>query len=227
MVFFGQTKPMIDLRQVTKQYTLSHLEESDLHPNPFKQLETWLEEAIAANIIEANAMSLATVDKKGHVSVRMVQCKYIDEEGLVFCTSYKSPKGQSLIDHPQAAIQFWWPLLERQVRIEGITEKIEAMESDKYFASRDEASQITSILSKQSEIMPDKQLFIDDYERLKNQQEASNALPLARPAHWGGFILKPTVFEFWQGGLHRLSDRLCYQPAFNTASGWKIVRLYP
>jgi len=218
---------MIDLKQMTKQYTLAHLEESDLAPNPFTQLTVWLEEAIAANILEANAMSLATVNKQGHVSVRMVQCKYIDEAGLVFCTSYNSPKGQALLEHPQAAIQFWWPALERQVRIEGVTEKIEPMESDKYFASRDEASQITSILSKQSEVMPDKQAFLDEYERLKNQQEASNGLPLARPAHWGGFVLKPRSFEFWQGGLHRLSDRLCYEPAFNTTSGWKIVRLYP
>lgn len=216
---------MLDLAQLDKEYSLSHLEKSDLHPNPFQQFEIWLEEAIASNAMEANAMSLATVDNMGHVSVRMVLCKSVDEHGFIFFTNYNSPKSQALLEHPQAAIQFWWPTLERQVRIEGVTQKLDPIDSDTYFAQRDQESQLTSIISKQSQIMPDKQGFINEYEALKNKQPTGQ--PFTRPDYWGGFILKPTKFEFWQGGLHRLSDRLCYQKSNTQEDIWEIVRLYP
>lgn len=215
--------PMTDLSSMSKEYNLSHLEESDLDPNPFKQFDLWLEDAIASEIPEPHAMSLATVDKKGIVSVRMMICKAIDEEGFKFVTHYNSHKGQSLLDHPQAAIQFWWPALERQVRIEGITEKLSSKESDEHFSQRDYESQLGVFASQQSQIMRNKQTFLDEYESLKNQFPPEDALK--RPDYWGGFILKPTQFEFWQGGLHRLHDRLCYQRSDPNA--WKIVRLYP
>lgn len=217
---------MVDLTQLEKEYTLSHLEKSDIAANPFEQFNIWLEEAITADVIEANAMSLATVDKMGYVSVRMVLCKSIDENGLVFFTNYNSPKSQALLAHPQAAVQFWWPTLERQVRIEGITEKLNSIDSDAYFSQRDHESQLVSVISKQSQIMANKQDFINEYEALKNKQ-SPNLPPLTRPDYWGGFVLKPTKFEFWQGGLHRLSDRLCYQKLDLQKDVWEIVRLYP
>lgn len=224
MVFWKHLN-MIDLSQLEKEYSLSHLEKSDLASNPFEQFNAWLQDAIAADILEPNAMSLATVDKQGHVSVRMVLCKAIDENGFIFFTNYNSPKSQALLAHPQAAVQFWWPALERQVRIEGITEKTNSIDSDTYFSQRDQESQLVSSISKQSQVMHNKQDFINEYEALKNEQ--LHAPALTRPDYWGGFILKPTKFEFWQGGLHRLSDRLCYQKSSLKDQSWEIVRLYP
>lgn len=216
---------MTDLSPISKEYTFSHLEESDLTPNPFKQFENWLEDAIASGLTEANTMSLATVDKIGRVSVRMMLCKSMDETGFRFVTHYNSDKGQALLDHPQAAIQFWWPTLERQVRIEGITYKMSATEADEYFSQRDYESQLAILVSKQTQIMNNKQVFINEYESLKNVSPPE--LPLKRPDDWGGFILKPTQFEFWQGGLHRLHDRLCYRQSASNPQAWEIVRLYP
>lgn len=215
---------MIYSSNITKEFSLSHLEESDLTPDPFKQFENWLEEAIASDHPEPNAMSLSTVDKQGKVSVRMMVCKAIDERGFHFVTNYNSAKGQALTDHPQAALLFWWPLLERQVRVTGITQKMTPLESDHYFFKREYESQLSAILSKQSQVLSDKQQFIDEYEHLR---DSASKASIQRPIHWGGFILVPTEFEFWQGGLHRLHDRFCYKRPNEASNAWDIVRLYP
>lgn len=214
------------MKNIGREYTLSHLEESQINPNPFKQALSWLQEAKSSGELEPSAMSVATVDKTGRVSSRMMICKALDEEGFKFVSNYHSLKGEALAYHPQASIVFWWPILERQLRVEGIVTKMSSVQSDEFFASREYESQLSALISKQSEIMPDKEIFINDYQKIRDEytQESRTVL---RPSHWGGFILKPTYFEFWQGGPHRLHDRLSYIKSVNKETLWEIIRLYP
>ena len=210
---------------INKEYALSHLEESDLNPNPLVQFQIWLDEAIASGITDANIMSLATVDKAGRVSVRMISCQAIDDQNFKFVTNYNTDKSKALLDHNQASILFWWPALERQVQISVIAQKMSDIESDEFFAKQDQESQLAIILSKQSQILVDKKSFINEYTQKRD--EPATDLPPKRPEYWGGFLLKPTQFEFWQGGLHHLHDRLRYKQSETIDNSWDIVRLYP
>lgn len=208
-----------DLRQNYSRYGLS---ETDVDPNPFKQFATWLQQAVDAQLLEPNAMTLATATPDGQPSARMVLLKDFDERGFVFFTNYQSHKGKQLTDNPWAALVFWWVPLERQVRIEGKVEKIAPQESDAYFHSRPRESQLGAWVSDQSQIIANRDLLEQKLEEL-TAQYTDREIP--RPPDWGGFRVVPTNIEFWQGRPSRLHDRLRY--CLTEEGAWLIERLSP
>ena len=208
-----------DLR---KDYTLQGLSEADAEPNPFKQFQIWFDQALAAQLPEPNAMTLATATPNGKPSARMVLLKNFDERGFVFYTNYKSHKGQELADNPQAALVFWWAELERQVRIEGRVEKVSDHESDEYFHSRPLNSRLGAWVSEQSQVIKSREVLELRLQELKTESESQD---VPRPPHWGGFRVIPTIIEFWQGRPSRLHDRLNYCRLDD--GSWYIERLSP
>lgn len=206
-----------DLRQ---KYEKDVLLETTLASDPFKQFEKWFDQALQAKVLEPNAMTLATTDAHGHPSARIVLLKGVDAQGFVFFTNYQSRKGQELNNTPYASLLFFWPALERQVRIEGSVEKITATESDTYFNSRPLGSRIGAWVSPQSQ-----PITRDELEaRATTFTESLGSTP-SRPPHWGGYRLKPRQVEFWQGRPSRLHDRLVYQ--LNDDGRWSVHRLAP
>ncbi len=208
-----------DLR---KDYTLEDLTETEVDPNPFIQFKQWFEQALAAQLPEPNAMTIATATPDGKPSARMVLLKDFDERGFVFFTNYNSRKGQELAENPQAALVFWWAELERQVRIIGHVEQVSAAESDKYFYSRPENSRLGAWASRQSEAIANREVLEQNLQQLQHQYENQE---IPRPSHWGGLRVIPTEIEFWQGRPSRLHDRLLYT-RLDTQT-WKIQRLSP
>lgn len=208
----------MDLRDERKIYTKFELLEKDVYESPFLQFSKWFSEAKESEILEANAMVLATATPDGKPSARVVLLKEAGENGFVFYTNYDSRKGKELIENPNAQLLFFWDLLERQVRIEGIVKKISKEESEKYFKSRPEGSRIGAIASPQSQVVPDRKFLDEQYEKTAKKGDFS------MPEHWGGFILEPTYFEFWQGRQSRLHDRIFYE---KNADSWKVGRLAP
>jgi pyridoxamine 5'-phosphate oxidase len=208
-----------DLR---KEYTFQGLSETDAHPNPFKQFKIWFDQALAAQLPEPNAMTIATATSDGKPSARMVLLKDYDERGFVFYTNYQSHKGQQLIENPWGAIAFWWAELERQVRIEGRVEKISQAESDEYFQSRPKGSQLGAWASNQSEVLDSREVLEQRLQQLKEEYENKE---VSRPSHWGGFRVIPDEIEFWQGRPSRLHDRLLYRRGED--GSWTIQRLAP
>lgn len=207
-----------DIRKDYKQHSLN---EADIATNPFVQFEQWWNEAIASEIDEVNAMTLATATKAGIPSARIVLLKGYDSNGFVFFTNYNSHKGQELLDNPYAALVFFWKELERQVRIEGLVERVSESESDEYFNSRPEGSRIGAWASPQSTVIHDRSVIESNVDALTQQYTGQ---PIPRPAHWGGYRVKPQVIEFWQGRSSRLHDRFKFTATGDT---WKRERLAP
>jgi pyridoxamine 5'-phosphate oxidase len=200
---------------------LRSLSEDDVNKNPINQFADWWDEAIDSNIEEANAMTLATVNEQGYPSARIVLLKDFNEYGFVFFTNYESRKGKSLLNNPKAAVVFFWKELERQVRIEGIVEKISEEESTAYFTSRPIESKIGAWASPQSKSI-ESRTFLE--ERFKNYEQQFSNHDIPKPPHWGGYIVKPSRIEFWQGRPGRLHDRIEYN---KNNEGWTIERLAP
>ncbi|MVM36874.1 pyridoxamine 5'-phosphate oxidase [Spirosoma sp. HMF3257] len=207
-----------DLRN---EYTLSGLDTTDVAPDPIAQFRQWFDAALAAGVPEPNAMHVSTVTAEGRPDGRIVLLKDVSNEGFVFFTNYESRKGRELTQHPFAALTFFYPELERQIRIEGKVEKVSSEESDAYFSSRPRGSQIGAWVSPQSDV-------IDSRDVLENRQRELEAQfadqPVPRPAHWGGFRVMPDVIEFWQGRPSRLHDRIQYT---YEQGNWRIERLAP
>lgn len=202
-------------------YTRQELIETDVDPNPIKQFQTWFDQAMAADIIEPNAMTIATATKEGMPSARIVLLKGLDERGFVFYTNYESRKGQELLDNPHASLVFWWGVLERQVRIEGWVEKISDEETIAYYRSRPVGSQLGAWASDQSRVIPNREVL---EQRLDDLTQHYQNQDIPRPPHWGGFRVVPQAIEFWQGRPSRLHDRLRYRLVDGS---WKIERLAP
>lgn len=206
-----------DLRQSYEKNTLL---EATAAASPLVQFSQWFNEALAAKVPEPNAMTLATVDASGQPSARTVLIKGFDERGFVFFTNYESRKGHDLQSNPRAALLFFWQALERQVRIEGVIEKVTAEESDAYFHSRPLGSRLGAWASEQSQ--PITRDALEAREQAFRDRFGDQP---PRPPHWGGYRVVPTAFEFWQGRPSRLHDRLRYLP--NAQGGWTIDRLSP
>ena len=211
-----------DLANYRKSYSKSSLDESQLEASPFELFKNWFEEADSdIKIEEANAMSLSTVGKDMKPRTRVVLLKEFNAQGFVFFTNYKSKKGQALEENPFACISFFWASQERQVIIEGTVEKISAEDSDTYFNSRPLGSRLGALASPQSEVISDRAFL--EAELKKVQEQFKSELP-KRPDHWGGYLLVPEQFEFWQGRENRLHDRIRYD--YENKS-WSSVRLAP
>ena len=212
----------ISLADLRENYTKGGLLKQDLQSNPFKQFQDWLEFALSAEVLEPNAMTLATIDERGRPVARIVLLKKVDDRGFVFFTNYSSRKGQNIATNPYASLVFWWTNIERQVRIEGKVEKIAENESDDYFHSRPIESQLGAWTSPQSDVIPDRK-FLEN--RLVELTQEYKDKPIPRPPHWGGYRVVPDLIEFWQGRESRLHDRLCYR--LDDQGNWQIDRLAP
>lgn len=210
-----------DLAQMRKSYERAELDETHVRPDPLVQFQHWFDAAVHAKALEANAMTLATVGEDGGPSTRVVLLKGLDEGGLVWYTNYQSRKGRELAAHPQAALQFFWPELERVVRIEGRVEQIAETESDAYYQTRPLGSRIGAWASPQSEVIPSREQLESSWAEIQDRQGQDPV----RPAHWGGYRLVPTYWEFWQGRPSRLHDRIVYVKQADGA--WQIQRLAP
>ncbi|HKO87152.1 MAG TPA: pyridoxamine 5'-phosphate oxidase [Burkholderiales bacterium] len=210
----------MDIANLRKEYTHATLEPSHVHGDPLLQFDKWLRQAIDSAIPEPTAMTLATVDDAGRPSARMLLLKGVSEGDFVFYTNYRSRKGNELATHAEAALLFFWPELERQVRVEGSVKQTTAAESDEYFQSRPLASRIGAWASPQSEIIQDRAILA---ERMAEFGRRYGENP-PRPPHWGGYRLRPRAIEFWQGRPNRLHDRLRYSLR---EAGWVIERLAP
>jgi len=209
-----------DIAALRKSYELAELDESASSEDPLRQFAGWLEQAIAAQLPEPNAMTLATVGADGRPSTRIVLIKGYDERGLVWYTNYESRKGRELAAHPVAALQFHWVELERVVRVEGRVEKVTAEESDAYYATRPLDSRIGAWASPQSQVIPSRATLVANAARYG----ARFLLRPPRPPHWGGYRLLPEAWEFWQGRKSRLHDRLRYR---RDDGRWLRERLAP
>jgi pyridoxamine 5'-phosphate oxidase len=211
-----------DIASLRHDYAAKGLRRADLDPDPIGQFTLWFTDAAQAGIKDANAMSLATATPKGEPSVRIVLLKGFDERGFVFFTNYASEKGKHLDANPRAALALYWVQLERQIRIAGTVEKTSKQESEHYFHSRPPGSQMGAWVSKQSEVIDSRQILEAELAKM-TERYADGKIPL--PSHWGGFRVKPSVIEFWQGRPNRLHDRFRYtrQPS----GKWQIDRLAP
>lgn len=213
---------MSTIADIRKEYMLETLSESGAESNAIAQFDNWWQEAIKSAVEEVNAMTLSTATRDGKPSARIVLLKDYDENGFVFFTNYESHKGKELADNPQACIVFFWKELERQVRVEGIVEKVSSEESDAYFFSRPAGSQVGAWASPQSKLIAGREVIEDNVIKYSEQFEEES---ITRPPHWGGYRLKPQLIEFWQGRESRLHDRLQY--TLQEDGAWKIERLAP
>lgn len=210
-----------DIAGIRRNYSLETLDEKNMAANAIDQFTAWWDESVKSEIDEVNAMTLATATADGKPSARIVLLKGYDANGFVFFTNYESNKGHALQLNAQAALVFFWKELERQIRIEGIAEKVSDEESDAYFFSRPAGSRIGAWASPQSTVIPNREILDENVSRFKKQFGEN----IPRPKHWGGFRIKPNLIEFWQGRSSRLHDRIRYTKAEDNS--WAIERLAP
>lgn len=209
------------LNQIRRDFADKPLEEQSVNDNPFLQFSVWFEEAVNAQLLDPYAMLISTVDEIGLPHSRVVYLRNISDEGMVFYTNYNSQKGKNISASNKIAITFFWVELERQIRIEGTVKKVSEELSDKYFAARPRESQLGAWASNQSETIKNR---AELEENLKHFTEKFKGVDVPRPPHWGGYIVEPTKFEFWQGRPSRLHDRLIYTKNNNK---WVISRIAP
>ncbi|HEX7365668.1 MAG TPA: pyridoxamine 5'-phosphate oxidase [Pelobium sp.] len=210
------------IQNLRLDYRSASLNEEDVDKNPYLQFEKWFQEALNAKVVEPNAMTLATSQTNGIPSARIVLLKEFTEEGFVFYTNYKSKKGREIAESPYAALVFFWADLERQVRIEGVVERVSDDESAAYFKSRPRGSQLGALTSPQSEIIANRKVLEDKLEDLTKKYEAKE---IEKPEHWGGYRVIPNRIEFWQGRSNRLHDRILYVQ--DKSQSWTFERLAP
>jgi pyridoxamine 5'-phosphate oxidase len=201
-------------------FTMGVLDEKDVDTSPFVQFGKWFEQALSSQVNEPNAMMLATVGKDQKPSARVLLLRNFSEKGFVFYTNYHSHKGVQTTENPCAAMTFFWPELQRQVRIEGSLVKQSPEDSDLYFAARPRESKIGAWVSPQSQVIADRKALDEKFAEM--EKKFGEEVP--RPAHWGGYVLQPESIEFWQGRAGRLHDRIRYR---KTEEGWKAERLAP
>ncbi len=213
---------MSSIADIRKDYMQATLDEADLGENPIVFFEKWFAQADAAMVNEVNAMTLATVDDQSKPHARIVLLKAIDDKGFTFFTNYQSNKGKNLSVNPNAALVFFWPELERQVRIEGLIEKVSEAESDTYYLSRPRGSRLGAWASPQSSIIENRAVL---EAKEKEFLEHFDGKEIHRPEHWGGYRLQPNRVEFWQGRSSRLHDRICFE--LDTTNQWQKFRLAP
>lgn len=211
----------MDIASLRKDYSLQALDEKEVDPDPFVQFSSWWREAISSSIDEVNAMTLATADLSGKPSARIVLLKGFTDEGFIFFTNYESHKGAELHANPQAALVFFWKELERQVRIEGVVSKTSVEENEQYFISRPAGSRIGAWASPQSRRVNNRSELESRVAEVQGRFAESQ---IHCPPFWGGYMLKPNLFEFWQGRQNRLHDRIQYNLE---NSMWKLARLAP
>jgi pyridoxamine 5'-phosphate oxidase len=208
---------------IRKNYSQKNLSEKEIHPDPIQQFDQWWQEAVNSTIDEPNAMTLATASADGLPSARIVLLKGFSEKGFIFFTNYNSFKGKQLSENPKACLVFFWKELERQVRITGVVARISEQESDDYFYSRPVESQVGASISPQSQVIESREWLEDQFNKFKKETDTPGSLK--RPSHWGGYLVKPVIVEFWQGRQSRLHDRIEY--SLSEDGSWKIERLAP
>lgn len=211
-----------NIADIRKDYQLQSLLETDIAGDPLTQFNRWWDDAVKSELDEVNAMTLATASLNGIPAARIVLLKSVTDAGFVFFTNYNSHKGKELEENPNACLVFFWKELERQVRITGRVEKVSATESDEYFNSRPAGSRIGAWASPQSRVIASRETI---EKNILKYEEQFGGTEIARPPHWGGYIVIPTVIEFWQGRPNRLHDRLQYSKMQD--GNWRVERLAP
>lgn len=209
------------LNEIRRDFSGKPLTEDSVHKNPIEQYAIWFEEAVNAQLLDPYAMALTTVNLNGQPSTRIVYMRGIKSEGFVFYTNYSSDKGKDLALNNKVALNFFWGELERQIRVEGIVEKVSEADSDTYFAQRPRESQIGAWASSQSEEITDRKQLEDQVAFYTSKFDG---IEVSRPAHWGGYVVKPTKVEFWQGRASRLHDRIIYT---KNGDDWRQSRVSP
>jgi len=211
-----------NLHAYRKNYDKGVLTKESVNKNPFQQFHTWFCEVERFGVVEeTNAMTLTTLGKDGFPKGRVVLLKRYDENGFYFYTNYKSEKGVSIDNHPNVSLSFFWPSLERQILIKGVAEKTGATDSTNYFLSRPRGSQLGALVSDQSAVVKNRKVL---ETKLKTLEEQYKNKEIPKPKHWGGYLIVPVVFEFWQGRPNRLHDRIRYSLK---QESWEMERLAP